>query len=413
MGFTTPLSGLNAATVDLSVTANNIANVNTTGFKQSRAEFGDVFAVSTFGIARNAVGTGVAVANVAQQFAQGNVNFTDNNLDMAISGNGFFTLAAPDGTISYTRAGAFGADKNGNIVNSAGQFLQVFPPLTGGIGFNTGSLSNLQLSNADNPPSATSNVTVGTNLPANATAPVLAFDPTDPTTYNHTTSLSVFDSLGVSHVTTLYYVKTANVNEWSLNTYIDGTASGTGDLLTFSSSGVLAGINGTPTPPTTLALATPYVTGNGSSDIALTLQLGNSTQFGEKFAINSLSQDGFTTGRLTGVDISADGVVLARYTNGQSTALGQVAMTTFANPQGLQSLGNTTWGETSESGLALRGQAGSASFGSVQSGALEASNVDLTEQLVNMITAQRNFQANAQMISTDDQITQTVINIRR
>ncbi len=405
MSFRTALSGLNAAQTDLSVTANNIANANTYGFKQSRAEFADVFSVSPLGVGRLQVGAGARVANVAQQFGQGTIEFTGNSLDLAVSGNGFFTLS-DGGTPVFTRAGNFGTDRDGYVVNPSGHRLQVFPPNATG-GFDTGRTNDLRLALGDNAPVATTRAEIGTNLPADASVPAVApFDPNDAESYNHTTSLTVFDSLGVAHVATLYYVKTANPNEWQVSTYIDGTAVGGAQTLQYSDSGAL-------TTPATGDITLPgWVPATGAAPINLTLNLADSTQFGEAFAVNLLSQDGNTTGRLVGLDINAEGVVFARFTNGRSTALGQVAMTAFSNPAGLQKLGDNAWAETFESGQALRGAAGSASFGLVQSGALEGSNVELTEQLVNMIVAQRNFQANAQMITTQDQVTQAALNIR-
>ena len=216
----------------------------------------------------------------------------------------------------------------------------------------------------------------------------------------------MYDSLGASHSQSLYFVKTANPNEWQVNTTVDGTAVGAAQTLQYSNSGAL-------TSPLTGKIALPpYTPTTGAADIAVTLDLGTSTQYGERFSVNELSQDGYATGRLTGIEVSSQGIVNARYTNGVSTPLGQVALSSFSNPQGLQPQGDNAWAETFESGQPRRGGAGSSEFGLVQGGSLEASNVDLTEQLVNMITAQRNFQANAQMISTQDQITQTVINIR-
>ena len=405
MSFRISLSGMNAASADLNVTSHNIANANTTGFKESRAEFGDVFPVSAYGLSRTAIGVGVRLAAVAQQFGQGNIDFTGRNLDMAVSGQGFFTLS-DNGALVYSRAGNFGADRDGYVVNPAGQRLQVYLPNAAG-GFDTGRMSDLQLPNGDSPPAATSEVAVETNLPAAASQPTLSpFDPADPNTYNHTTSVTVYDSLGAAHSQSLYFVKTATANQWQMYTYVDGTAVGGAQTLQYSSSGAL-------TSPSPGQIALPaYTPTNGAAAMNVTLDLGDSTQYGDAFSVLSLTQDGHTTGRLTGIDVSAEGVVSARYTNGVSQPLGQVALTNFANPQGLQSLGDNAWAETYESGQPRRGQAGSADFGAVQGGGLEASNVDLTEQLVNMITAQRNFQANAQMIQTQDQITQTVINIR-
>lgn len=406
MSFRISLSGMNAASADLNVTSNNIANANTTGFKESRAEFGDVFPVSAYGLSRNAIGAGVRLTQVAQQFAQGNIDNTGKSLDLALSGQGFFTLSKA-GAMVYSRAGNFGADREGYVVNPAGQRLQVFAPNASGVGFDTGRLSDLQLSTNDSPPNATTGVDVITNLPANAAAPAITpFDPNDPTTYNHTTSVTVYDSLGASHSQSLYYVKTANPNEWQVHSYIDGNAVGGAQTLQYSGTGDLL------TPATGRLTLPAYDPGNGANPMAIELEVGDSTQYGDRFGVASLTQDGYSTGRLTGIEVSSEGVVSANYTNGVSTPLGQVALTNFANPQGLQPLGDNAWAESFESGLPRRGQAGTADFGAVQGGALEASNVDLTEQLVNMITAQRNFQANAQMISTQDQITQTVINIR-
>lgn len=404
MSFRISVSGMNAASQDLNITSNNIANVNTTGFKQSRAEFGDLFAVSAYGLSNVATGAGVRLQAVAQQFGQGNIDFTGRSLDLAISGQGFFTLSNNGATV-YSRAGNFGADRDGYVTNPAGHRLQVFLPNTAG-GFDTGRMSDLQLPTGDAPPAATSNVTVETNLPADAAQPAIAFDPLDPNSYNETTSVTVYDSLGASHSQSMYFVKTANPNEWEMHTFVDGNAVGGAQLLQYSSSGALT----SPSPGQVTLPATP--TTNGSAPLSITMDLGRSTQYGEDFSVLGVTQNGHSTGRLTGIETSPEGVISARYTNGVVQPLGQVAMTNFVNPQGLQSIGDNVWAETYNSGEPRRGQAGTADFGAVQGGGLEASNVDLTEQLVNMITAQRNYQANAQMIQTQDQITQTVINIR-
>ena len=282
--FSIALSGLTAASSDLDVTANNIANSNTVGFKESRAEFADVFAAGAVNLNTSAVGEGVRLATTAQQFTQGNISTSGSNLDLAISGDGFFTLQDPSNGIVYTRNGQFSEDKNGNVVTATGQALQVYPPTTTG-GFNTGALTDLNL------------------------------------------------------------------------------------------------------------------------------QTAQSTQFGGGFGVTSIIQNGFATGQLSTVSIDPTGVVSAVYTNGRSTQLGQLALANFPDAQGLKQLGDTNWAETFTSGTHISGTAGSAGFGSIQSGALEASNVDLTTQLVNMITAQRAFQANAQVITTSNQLSQTVINI--
>jgi flagellar hook protein FlgE len=406
MTFRIALSGLNAASAELSVTANNIANSNTVGFKGSRAQFADFFPSNAHGLSSTAVGAGVRVSSVAQQFAQGSVNFTNNSLDLAISGEGFFTLS-DGGTTTYSRAGQFGADRSGFVVNSSGARLQVYPPIAGTTTFDTARLTDLQLPTADNPPSATTRVDAAFNLPATDAVPANpTFASSDPTSYNHTTSVTVYDSLGTAHSANLYFIKGATAGDWTVQTEVDGAAVGAPQALQYDSTGALT------TPAGGTLTLPPFTPTNGASAVTLTLGLGTSTQFSDNFSVSGLTQDGYTTGRLSGIEITDAGVVQARYTNGQAAPLGQVALSNFANPQGLQQLGNTSWGETFSSGAVLRGQAGQSNFGQIQSGALEASNVDLTEQLVTMITAQRNFQANAQMITTADQITQTVINIR-
>ena len=405
MPFTIALSGLNAASADLGVTANNVANVNTNGFKMSRAQFSEVFAVGTQSVSSSASGSGVKLAAIAQQFTQGNIDFTDNALDLAIGGEGFFVLS-DNGARSYTRAGAFGVDNQGFVINSQGARLQAYPFAGDGL-FNTGTPQDLQLTTGANPPSASTRAEFGINLPANAPPPANpVFDPADPSSFNHTTSVTVYDSLGAAHTATVYFIKDAAPNVWNTEVQIDGTTVAGAAPITFSQDGSLQ------SPAGGLMTLGAYATGTGAADITLSLDFGTATQFGDNFGVNSLSQDGFTTGRLTGVSVDAEGIMFARFTNGQSTSLGKLALANFVNPQGLQQLGDTTWGESFQSGDALLGEAGTASFGNIQSGALEASNVDLTAQLVQMITAQRNFQANAQMISTADTVTQTVINIR-
>ena len=405
MPFRLALSGLNAAQADLTVTANNIANTATNGFKGSRAEFAELFSVSPQGVSSNAIGNGVRVSNVAQQFTQGNIDFTDNSLDLALSGQGFFILN-DGGALAYTRAGAFQVDNQGFVVNARQQRLQVYPPSADGQ-FNTGALTDIQLVTSESAPAATTNVDVTLNLPANAAPPTVAvFDPANVNSYNNATSLTTYDSLGAAHTATMYFVKTANPNEWTTQLFVDGNAVGTAQTLSYDNTGAL-------TNPASGQIAFPaYTPATGAAPMTMNFNFADTTQYGGNFTVNAITQDGYTTGRLIGMDIDSTGVVQARFTNGRSLALGQVALANFSNPQGLQQLGDTNWAETFGSGQALRGQAGNSGFGLVQSGALEASNVDITAQLVNMITAQRNFQANAQMISTQDSITQTIINIR-
>ncbi len=410
MSFNTAISGLNAATTDLNVISNNIANASTTGFKSSRAEFADVFPASNLGTSANSVGRGVQVAAVNQEFTQGNINFTDNNLDLAISGRGFFILS-DGGTRVFSRAGAFQVDRDGYVINSQNQRLQVYQAdATGNI---TGALGDLYLDPSDIAPSATTGVNAGLNVDANSAVIAGAINPNDATSYNNSTALTVYDSLGNAHNATLYFQKSA-ANTWNVELYVDGNQAsfaGGSNVLTFQSNGALNTAGNTSTTFTITAAQL----GNGAAGMTVAVDFNSATpvtQYGSPFSVNNLTQDGFSTGRLRGVDISDTGVVLARYTNGQSRTLAQVALANFNNPTGLRQLGDTSWAESFESGAALIGAPATASLGLVQSGALEESNVNLTEQLVAMITAQRNFQANAQVISVEDAITQSIINMR-
>ena len=404
MSFNISLSGINAANADLSVTANNIANVNTTGFKESRAEFADLFNATNYGLARNAIGAGVRLSNVAQQFSQGNIDQTGRSLDLAIAGEGFFTLNM-NGSRVYSRAGNFQTDQNGYVVNPQGARLQVYAPNADGASFD-GSLTDLQLLTTDSAPKQTSLVNLSFTLPGNAATPTVSpFDPSDSNSYNSSSGgVTVYDSLGVSHTQTAYFVKTANPNEWQVYNYVDGQSAGAPTTLQFSDGGTLVG-------PQQIALDA-YTPSTGAGVLNLTLDVSGSTQYGEQFAMRNISQDGYASGKLNEISIGDDGVVYARYSNGADHALGQIALTTFNNPQGLLSQGDNQWVETYNSGSPRTGKPDTSDLGQIQSGSLEASTVDLTQQLVNMIVAQRNFQANAQMVSTQDQITQTIINMR-
>jgi flagellar hook protein FlgE len=405
MPFRTALSGLNAASAELRIIGNNVANAGTTGFKESRAEFADIFATSNLGVTANAIGTGVRVSSVSQQFTQGNIGFTDNNLDLAISGQGFFIMN-DNGVNAYTRAGALGVDRDGYVVNNQQQQLTIFQAdASGNI---TGATGPLQLDRSDIAPAATTTIDVQANL--DASAPIIpaatVFSPSDASSYNNSTSLTVFDSLGSPHLNTMYFRKTAD-NTWDVFQYVDGTqvnaGAPAGETITFDNTGAITG--GSPTSMT-------FTPGGGAAPMTVNVDYNNTSQFGSPFSVNALSQDGFATGRLSGIDISDTGVITSRFTNGQSRTLGQIAVATFNNSQGLRQLGDTSWAETFDSGAPLVGAPGTGAAGLIESGALEGSNVDLTEELVNMITAQRNFQANAQVITTADTVTQTIINIR-
>ena len=398
MSFQVALSGLSAASTDLQVTSNNIANANTIGFKTSRAEFADVFSGDAVGI-----GNGVRLTDVRQQFTQGNVEITGRQLDLAVSGNGFF-IVSDGGGLLYSRAGAFGMNAEGFIQNAEGERLQIYPSVDDGR-FNTGALSDLRITTDTAPPLASDAVGMNINLPADAPLPsVSPFDPADPQTYNHSTSTVVFDSLGVAHTATYYFGKTTD--GWDVSMTLDGDLAGPPQPFEFSSSGAISA-------PANGQIAFPGMDpGNGGEPIAISLNLSNTTQFGSSFAVNSIDPNGQAAGRLRNVEVDQTGSVFARFSNGQSIALGKIALANFSNPEGLTKVSDTSFQESFRSGVPQRGEAGESNFGLVQSGALESSNVDLTEQLVKMITAQRLFQANAQVISTMDTVTQTIINIR-
>jgi flagellar hook protein FlgE len=408
MPFRTALSGLNAASADLRVTGNNIANSGTVGFKESRAEFADVFALSYGGISQTAIGSGVRLAAVTQQFGQGNIDFTGNNLDLALNGQGFFVLNE-GGTQIYSRAGGFQVNRDGYVVNSQNQRLQVYPPQnTSGTQFNTGLVTDLQLSTSEAPPQATTEVDAQLNLSANVEPidPVTTpFNKDDPGTFHNSTSVTVYDSLGQAHTATLYFANRGPL-QWDSHLAIDGQEVGGVQALTFNDGGSLE------SPTAAINFGGSFSPTNGAQDLNIEFDLRSATQYGAGFNVTRLSQDGFTTGRLNGIDIDPTGVVFARFTNGQALSLGKVALANFANPQGLQQLGDNAWGETFGAGDVILGQADTGNFGLIQAGGLEASNVDIAQQLVSLITAQRNFQANAQVISTADTVTQTIINIR-
>jgi flagellar hook protein FlgE len=426
MSFNTALSGLRAANQDLSVTGNNIANASTTGFKESRTQFGDVYANSILGTGSRTPGSGVLVNSIAQQFSQGNINITNNSLDLAINGNGFF-IVNNQGSPSYTRAGNFGLDNLGYVVSANGGRLQGFKANSAGVVL-SGRTDDLQIQTDNINPSATTEVNFQLQLDSTQVVPATAvFSTTDPTSYNWSTAATIYDSLGNSHLLTTYYIKTATVpagggSQWNVRSELDssGTSHDLGSL-TFNTNGALTGsvtptLPGPPvvpgTPSAAVALPDTWPAPSGAAALAFELDYGSSTQYGTTSTVNALDQDGYATGRLAGINIDDSGTVFARYSNGQALTLGQVVVANFANPQGLAPIGNTAWAESFDSGQPTIGAPKSGSRGSIQAGALEDSNVDISSQLVNLILAQRNYQANAKTIETDNAVTQTIINLR-
>ena len=406
MSFNTALSGIQAASADLGIIGNNIANSATTGFKSSRAEFADVYASTVLGSGTE-IGQGVRLQNTAQQFSQGNIAFTDNPLDLAISGEGFFQLENNGSTV-YSRAGNFKLDANGNVVNNENYALMA--RLADSNGAITGGIAPLQLTNAYVSANPTAALSAGVNFDAreaqtDASWSLIAGVP-DTAGYNSSTTTTIYDSLGNDHTISMYFSKldpVTNPNEWNVRTLIDGNLEDT-TAVTFNTDG---SFNAPATIPVTWNPG-----GGAAAGQSFDMDLSSSTQYGSNFGVNSLSQDGYTAGQLLGVDVDDTGTVFARYSNGQSKVVAQVTLANFANAQGLKPIGNTSWAETFDSGAPVVSQPGTAGLGLIQSNALEDSNVDLTAQLVKMIVAQRNFQANAQTIQAEDTVTQTIINLR-
>ncbi|WP_017520254.1 flagellar hook protein FlgE [Pseudomonas nitroreducens] len=501
MSFNIGLSGIKAASSDLNTTGNNIANASTVGFKQSRAEFSDVYAASVLGSGSNPVGSGVLLSNVSQLFNQGTIDSTQNALDMAINGNGFF-VTSNNGAVSYTRAGYFGTDKNGYVVDNNGYRLQGYPVNAQGQ-LQSGVVGDLRIETSNQAPKATTQVSQTFNLNSTNTVPTVPpFNSSDPASYNSSTSVNIYDSQGNSHVMTQYFTKTG-ANTWTMNVLVDGrnpanptddttaiTAATTAAAATGATpasvaaavagsgatpaaiaaanaaaaatgatpASVLAAVNGMGTSPYQVNLTfspagqllTQTPVNNGTGDAftvnptdgtlvmgdwvpaisdgktpatwsangatpnagGITLDIRKSTQYATAFAVNSVNQDGYTTGQLSGLEIDDEGNIFARYTNGQSKVQGQVVLANFANVQGLTPIGKTSWVQSSESGEPVVGTPRSGTLGALQSGSLEASNVDLSNELVDLIVAQRNYQANAKTIQTEDAVTQTIINLR-
>ncbi|MHB9117263.1 MAG: flagellar hook protein FlgE [Burkholderiales bacterium] len=476
MGFGQGLSGLNTASKNLDVIGNNVSNATSVGFKTSQAQFSDVYAASLTG---GSSGLGTQLSAVVTQFSQGNVSTSNNPLDLAINGKGFFRMST-NGAVSYTRNGQFQLDKQGFIVDSSGRNLTGFgvttipdpTNLTRTVDVpNTGVPQVLQISpNAQSSARATGGSGAGKGVnwqfnldsrlatPTTALVSTLASPVPSTASYNSATSVQIYDTLGNPHSMTTYYVKNSVASAalappggsvWDMYLAVDGTqmgnikVNGTAQApasvlqLQFDTSGALkqyltggtgtvGGVGGAAgtalplsTPPTitvdmtaVLAQQTPAQTNLASATQNFTLDMSNSTQFGANFAVSVANQDGYTSGGLAGYNISPNGAVLARYTNGQSQTLGFVRLDGFPNPQGLIPTGSNQWVESSASGQPVAGTPGVGAFGVVQSGAVEDSNVDLTKELVDMITAQRNYQANAQAIKTQDQVLNTLVNLR-
>ena len=420
MSFQQGLSGLNATSKSLQVIGNNIANAATFGAKSARVEFSDMYAAALSGAGANNIGIGVNLASVAQQFTQGNITTTENPMDLALNGAGFFQLTDGNNPVSYTRNGQFKIDRDGFIVNNSRKQLMGYAADAAGV-IQPGQAVPLQLPTGGINPAPSSKVGLEMNLDSRdaikrpTTAPFIDFN--DANTYNNATALTVYDAKGQQVALSYYFQKTAT-DAW--------------DVYATANGNTVAGTAGAPLPVTTINFAAdgsaplsplaavPFdvpatVNPQGATTLPIVgvlLNIGSSTQFGSAFGVTDVRQNGYAAGQLTAIAIEPNGIVTARYSNGQSQPAGQIEVATFRAPQGLQPMGDNAWARTFASGDPVTGVPGGGNLGILQAGALEESNVDVTNELVNMITAQRLYQANAQTIKTQDQILQTIVNLR-
>ena len=385
MSFDIAISGLNAINEQLGAISNNIANSGTVGFKSGRAEFASLYAEGQ--------PLGVGVTNVAQSISKNGTVFSSaSRLDLAINGQGFFVMRDSSGSTAYTRACYMKTDSNGNLINNQGMYLQGYPVDANGV-IQTGTVGNLTISSGSLPAKATSSLDFTANLNANEDKPkTTTFDPTDETSYNHTYATQVYDSLGREHTLKQYFVKTDD-NTWQVHYYMDDKSMGDAKDMTFSEQGILLKPNGA----VNLTADIP-----GADSISLDLNYNGTTQFGSDFSVSKNNGNGYASGERTGQTIDKDGSVYATFSNGERLLQGQVVLANFSNPNGLSSQNGTTWTQTASSGAPLLGTPGTGLLGALTSNTLEGSNVDLTAELVGLMTAQRNYQANTKVISTND-----------
>ncbi|WP_222910337.1 flagellar hook protein FlgE [Pseudomonas sp. DNDY-54] len=394
MSFNIALTGLSAVNEQLNTIGNNIANSGTVGFKSSRTNFGSLYAESQ--------AMGVEVTGTSQSISQGGALTTTNrNLDLAISGGGFFVTRASNGDVAYTRAGVFGTDKDSYLTNSLGQRLQGYPAdATGNL--QTGVVGDLQMKAGGLPAKATDALSFVANLDANQEVPAVAFDPLVADSYNSTYTTKLYDSQGKEHTLTQYFVKDAVPdNSWTAHYFVDGKNLGSSAKLEFDTSGSLT----TPVGPALTATL-----GGGVADLNIQLDYSGTSQYGSEFSVTSNRATGYSAGEQTGMSVEKDGKVYASYSNGERLLQGQVVLANFVNAEGLKNISGTAWTETAASGAAMLGAPGVGQYGNLASGALESSNVDLTQQLVGLMEGQRNYQANTQVISTNKELTQVLFN---
>lgn len=389
MSYEIAASGLNAVNEQLDGISNNIANAGTVGYKSESTQFSAMYADSQ--------AMGVSVSGTAQSISRGgSMVSTGNNLDLAINDDGFFVMCDSAGNISYTRAGSFTTDKNGYIINSAGDYLQGYPVDDSGT-LQTGTVSDIQIQTGNIPAEATTDLSFVANFDASDTAidtTAYPFDASDVNTYNDSYTTTVYDSLGNEHSVSQYFTKTAD-NTWEVHYTFDGEEQSTTTTLTFDSSGKLL----SPTTAPTLEFTT-----DGAAPIDMTFDYSACTQYGSDFSVTTNDANGYASAEQNGVQVDPDGKVYATYSNGERMLQGQVVLATFPDENGLEAVSGTSWVQTGASGTPLIGVPGSGSCGSLSTGMLEGSNVDLTSELVDLMTAQRNYQANTKVISTSTQL---------
>lgn len=404
MSFSQAVSGLNAASSGLDSIGNNIANSATNGFKGAHASFADMFAGSGTGL-------GVNVAAVSQNFKDGSITRTDRATDVAISGNGFFRLLDGNGDVVYSRDGEFHRDKSGNLVNNQGMIVTGFPAgidANGNVVIQTGGVPqgiNIPTDMMDAKASAKGELTVNLNS-GDKEPSVTTFDPDNPDSYNFSTTMTTYDSQGNPHEVAVYFIKTAD-NKWDVKAK-DSTdkASVIQDLgkMEFDGNGKLVGT-------ADFKLAYNGLNGAGGGSIDLSLNKTRQQKVTES-SVSKIDIDGYQSGEYTSFKIEDDGTITASYSNQQKRTVGKIALSSFANNNGLASQGGNVWKATNASGNPMDGVPGTGQFGKLTGGAVEASNVDMSQELINMIVMQRNYQSNSQTIKTQDQMLQTLVNLR-
>ena len=430
MSFQQGLSGLSAAALNLQVVGNNIANASTVGAKSSRAEFADLYAEAGGG--DRSSGIGASLAAVTQDHSQGGITTTGRTMDLAINGPGYFLIRSADAVAAdsgssaplYTRNGQFKNDRDGWIVTNEGARLLGYPADESG-NIQTGQLQEMQVPNPRIDQRTTSEITLGVNLNAAALVQAAAFDPEDGDSFNYSTSIRTFDLQGSSVEVSTYFRKTT-ANEWEVFATANGTQVGAAAVGTveFDADGSTPTFTPDPLVLSAADLETAANTGAATgiaydfgstatpAGTGITLNLASFTQQAGDYAVSEFEQDGYPVGLINGFSFDERGVLTARYTNGESVQTGQLAIANFRNPQGLRPQGGNSWAEGPNVGLRTLDTPGTGNLGAIVPGALEDSNVDLTAELVNLITAQRAYQANAQTIKTQDQLTQTFLNMR-